>query len=134
MSHQSVSTEAVRAWFEAFNDDPDAFQEILHPDIEWFPFEDNYTPSRGIDGAMRVRRHWLDSWSDQTVELEDLVADDDNVVVTAHVTARGRGSGVEVDVRLHFHFALRDGRVVHIYEHVDRAEALGAAGLSEELP
>jgi ketosteroid isomerase-like protein len=131
MSQENVSISTVQAWFEAFNDDALAFRETLHPEILWFPFEDNHSPSRGIDGAMRIRRHWLDSWSDQVVELEGLVGDGDNVVVTAHITTRGRGSGVEVDTRLHFHFGLRDGKVVHIYEHLDRAEALKAAGLSE---
>jgi ketosteroid isomerase-like protein len=132
MPEEDVRTNTVQAWFEAFTDDPDAFRETLHPQVEWFPFEDNHSPSLGIDGAMSIRRHWLESWSDQEVELEDVFARGDNVVVTAHVTARGRGSGVQVDVRLHFHFRLRDGKVAHIYEHVDRAEALEAAGLSEQ--
>jgi ketosteroid isomerase-like protein len=131
MSQRSVATETVQAWFGAFMDDADAFLDTLHPDVVWFPFEDNHSPSRGIDGAMRIRRHWLDSWSDQVVELDDIVTGGDDVVVTAHVSARGRGSGVPVDVRLHFHFRMRDGKVVHIYEHLDRIEALEAAGLSE---
>jgi ketosteroid isomerase-like protein len=80
---------------------------------------------------MRIRSHWLESWEDQEIDLEQFVSQGGNVVVTCHVTARGRGSGIEVDTRLHFHFRLRDGKVVHIYEHLDRAEALEAAGLSE---
>jgi ketosteroid isomerase-like protein len=131
MSQETATIESIQAWFEAFNDDPDGFRDLLHSDIEWFPFEDNHSPSRGIDGAMAIRRHWLDSWTDQVVELEGLVAGGDDVVVTAHVSARGRGSGVPVDTRLHFHFQLREGKVVHIYEYLDRAEALEAAGLSE---
>ena len=131
MSQENVRTETVKTWFETFTDDPDAFRDTLHPEIEWFPFEDNHSPSRGIDGAMRVRSHWLESWEDQDIDLEQFVAQGGNVVVTCHVTARGRGSGIEVDTRLHFHFRLRDGKVVHIYEHLDRAEALEAAGLSE---
>jgi ketosteroid isomerase-like protein len=131
MSQENVSLSEVQAWFEAFNDDEHAFRDTLHPDIVWFPFEDNHSPSRGIDGAMRIRRHWLESWSDQVVELEGPAVGGDDVVVTAHITARGRSSGVEVDTRIHFHFGLRDGKVAHIYEHLDRAEALEAAGLSE---
>jgi len=131
MSRENVTAEVVRAWFEAFMDDADAFRNVLHRDIEWFPFEDNHSPSRGVEGGMAIRRHWLDSWSDQVVELEGFVAGGNDVVVTAHLSARGRGSGVPVDVRLHFHFRVRDGKVVYIYEHLDRAEALEAAGLSE---
>ena len=131
MSQENVSISRVQAWFEAFNERRVRLSGHFASRDLWFPFEDNHSPSRGIDGAMRIRRHWLDSWSDQEVELEGLVGDGDNVVVTAHITTRGRGSGVEVDTRLHFHFGLRDGKVVHIYEHLNRAEALEAAGLSE---
>ncbi len=131
MSQENVRTDTVQAWFDAFADDPDAFRDSLHPEIEWFPFEDNHSPSYGIDGAMRIRSHWLESWEDQDVDLENFVAQGSNVVVTAHVTARGRGSGVEVDVRLHFHFRLRGDKIAYIYEHTARAEALEAAGFSE---
>jgi ketosteroid isomerase-like protein len=131
MSQEKVRTETVQTWFEAFTDDPDAFRHTLHPEIEWFPFEDNRSATHGVDGAMRIRAHWLESWEDQDVDLEDIVVERDNVVVTAHVTARGRGSGVEVDARLHFHFKLRDDKVVYIYEHLDKGKALEAAGLSE---
>jgi ketosteroid isomerase-like protein len=132
MSQQNLSIGTVQAWFEAFTDDTNAFRDTLHPDIEWFPFEDNHSPSFGTDAAMRIRQHWLDSWQEQVVDLQGIAVRGDNVVVTAHITARGKGSGVEVDTRLHFHFGLRDGRIVHIYEHLDRAEALEAAGLSEQ--
>jgi ketosteroid isomerase-like protein len=131
MSQENARTETVQTWFATFPDDPDRFRETLHPDVEWFPFEDNHSPSYGIDGAMRIRGHWLESWDGQAIELERFVAEGENIVVTAHVTARGRGSGVEVDTRLHFHFGLRDDKIVHIYEHLSRAEALEAAGLSE---
>jgi ketosteroid isomerase-like protein len=130
MRRENVETATVQLWFAAFPVDADAFRETLHPDVEWFPFEDNHSPSHGVDGAMRVRSHWLESWEDQDIELEDFTAQDGNVVVTCHVTARGRGSGVEVDTRLHFHFRLRDDKIVHIYEHLDRAEALEAAGIT----
>src|SRR4051794_6211490 len=130
MRRENVETATVQLWFASFPVDADAFRETLHPDVKWFPFEDNHSPSQGIDGAMRVRSHWLESWEDQDIELEDFTAQDGNVVVTCHVTARGRGSGVEVDTRLHFHFRLRDDKIVHIYEHLDRAEALEAAGIT----
>jgi ketosteroid isomerase-like protein len=52
-------------------------------------------------------------------------------VFLAHVTARGKASGVEVDLRLHYQFKVRDDKVVYLFEHEDRAEALEAAGLSE---
>ena len=45
--------------------------------------------------------------------------------------AQGKASGVQVDVRLYFHFKVRDDKIVYIYEHQDRTEALEAVGLRE---
>jgi hypothetical protein len=42
-----------------------------------------------------------------------------------------QGSGVEADVRFFAQFKVREGKVVYIYDHDDRAEALQAAGLRE---
>ena len=126
-----MSTHVVRKWISAFQDDTEAFRETLHPNIEWCPFEDNHTPSYGVEGAMRIREERLDSWDTMRSEVEEFVESGDDVVVSLHVIGRGKTSGAEVDVRLYVQFKLRDGRVVYIYEHVDRAQALEAAGLRE---
>jgi ketosteroid isomerase-like protein len=129
MSRENV--ELVRRWFWAFGDDIDAFRDTLHPEIEWRPFEDNHTPSYGVDGAMRIRNNWIESWDEHRVDLEELTEEGDSVVATAHVMARGKASGVEVDVRLYMQFRLREGKVVYLFEHENRADALEAVGLQE---
>jgi len=121
----------VRRWFWAFENDTDAFRGTLHPEIEWRPFEDNHTPSYGVEGAMRIRNHWLDTWDEHRVDLEELIDEGDNVVASAHVRARGKASGIEVDVCLYMRFRVRDDKVVYVFEHEDRAEALEALGLRE---
>jgi ketosteroid isomerase-like protein len=125
------NAEVAQRWIGAFASDADAFLNTLHPEIEWFPFEDNHTPSYGIDGAMRIRNHWLDAWDDMQANVEGVADHGESVVVSLHVTGRGKGSGVEVDVRLHLHFKVRDDRVVYVFEYEDKAAALEAAGLSE---
>jgi ketosteroid isomerase-like protein len=95
----------------------------------WFPFEDNHTPSHGVEGAIRIRNHWLDSWDEMQAEVEEVVGDSESVIATVHIVALGKASGVQVDVRLYFHFKVRDDKIVYIYEHQDRAEALEAVGL-----
>jgi ketosteroid isomerase-like protein len=90
----------VERWIWAFENDADAFRDILHPEIVWFPFEDNHTPSHGLEGAVRVRTQWFDSWDQMRGELEETVEGTDGVVASMHVTGRGKASGVEVDVRL----------------------------------
>ena len=133
MSQENVEvrSEAVRRWIWAFENDTDIFRSSLHPEIEWFPIEEDHTPTYGVEGAMRLRNEWLDTWDEHRVDLEDVIEEGENVVVLARVTARGKASGVEVDLRVHYQFKVRDDKVVYLYEHEDRQEALEAAGLSE---
>jgi ketosteroid isomerase-like protein len=126
-----VRNDAVRRFFSAFEGDDEAFRDTLHPEIEWYPIEENRTPTRGVDAAMWNRNEWLDTWDEHLFELEEVVEEGDRVVVLVHIKARGKGSGVETDVRFFAQFKVRDGKVAYIYDHEDRAEALEAAGLSE---
>jgi ketosteroid isomerase-like protein len=125
MSQENV--ELVRTWLESFTDDADAFRDTLHPDLKWFPFEENHTPSYGIDGGMQIRSRWLDAWDEMEAELEGIVDEGDSVVASIRIRGRGKASGAAVDVRLHMLFRVRDGKVVHLYEHTDKAAALKAA-------
>ena len=125
-----IRNEAVRRWFRAFEEDAEAFRETLHPDLEWFPFEENRTPAYGIEGAMRNRNEWLEIWDEHKFDLEEVVEDGDHVVVLVHITARGRSSGIDVEFRFYAQFTVRDGKVLRIYDHEDRTSALQAAGLS----
>ena len=133
MSEENVEVrnEAVRRFFGAFEDEDDAFRAALHPEIEWYPIEENRTPTRGIDAALWNRNQWLDTWDEHQLDVEEVIEDGNDVVARVHITARGQGSGVETDVRFFAQIKVRDGKVVYIYDHEDRAEALEAAGLSE---
>lgn len=129
MSQENV--EIVRRWAWAAFNDQDVFAELTDPAIEWAPFEENHTVYHGLDGARQILAGWLGSWSDHDLEIEELVdAGEQGVVATAHLTARGSESGVDVDVRLYVRFRFRDGRVVYVFEHTDRDEALKAVGLA----
>jgi ketosteroid isomerase-like protein len=132
MSHENVKVrnEAVRRFIWAFENDTDSFRSTLHPEIEWFPVEENRTRICGIEAAMRSRNGWLGAWDEHRLEVEEVVEDGDNVVALVHITARGTGSGVEVDARYYAQFKVRDGKVIYLFDHEDRAAALEAAGLS----
>jgi ketosteroid isomerase-like protein len=129
MSQENV--EVARRWMGTFADDPERFASTLHPELQWFPFEDNHAPSYGIDGGMRIRNHWMDAWDEMRIDVEGMAASGENVVASVHAMGRGRVSGVEVDVRLHLHFKVQDGKIIYIFEHEDKAAALRAAGLSD---
>jgi hypothetical protein len=46
--------DLIRRWFWAFENDASAFEEVLHPDIEWFPIDENYGRLHGIEAAFGI--------------------------------------------------------------------------------
>jgi ketosteroid isomerase-like protein len=124
-----IHNAAVRRFFEAFEGEDKAFRAALHPEIEWYPIEENRTPTRGIDAALWNRNQWLETWDEHQLDVEEVIEDGDSVVALVHIQARGKASGVEVDVRFYAQMKVRDGKIVYIYDHEDRNAALEAAGL-----
>jgi ketosteroid isomerase-like protein len=133
MSQENVEirNEAVRRFVAAFEDDDDSFRDTLHPEIEWYPIEENRTPTRGVNAALWNRNSWLDTRDEYRQDVEEVIEDGASVVALIHIQARGKASGVEVDVRFYAQIKVRDGKIVYIYDHEDREAALEAAGLSE---
>jgi ketosteroid isomerase-like protein len=130
MSQKNV--EIVGRWMWAFDNDTDAFREVLHPEIEWMPLEDNNTPARGVDGAMRIRNGWLDTWDEHDADVHEILdRGGEHVFGAATVIGRGKASGVGVEMHIYAHFKVRDGKVVYIYEYPDRATAAKALRLEE---
>src|SRR5438046_1505630 len=128
MSQENV--EIVRRWVWAFDNDTDAFRELLHPEIEWMPIEDNNTPAYGLDHAMSIRNGWLDAWDEHNADVHEMLdGGGEDVMGAATLIGRGKVSGVGVDLHIYVHFKVRDGKVVYIYEYQDRSAALKAVGL-----
>jgi hypothetical protein len=84
-----VRNPVVQAFFAAFDTDARAFRETLDPAVEWFPIEENRTPTRGIEAAMANRNAWLETWDEHRLELEEVVEQGDDVVALVHISARG---------------------------------------------
>jgi ketosteroid isomerase-like protein len=135
MSQQNV--EIVRRMSAAFRNGAFAASfEPVHPDIE---MDATQAPVPGANRVYTGReevagfwREWLEAWGAQTYE-EELIDAGDKVVmwVPAH-ELRGRGSGVEVGMPAYaWVMTMRDGKIVRATLHLDKAEALEAAGLSE---
>ena len=124
-----VRNPAVRRFLAAFETDTEAFRDTLHPEIEWYPIEEDRTRTYGIDAAVRNRDEWLETWEEHRFDLEEAIEDGDDVVRCLRITARGKSGGVEVDVRFYPQMRLRDGKIAYIYDHEDRDATLEAAGL-----
>jgi predicted phosphodiesterase/ketosteroid isomerase-like protein len=126
-----VQNSVIRRWAWAFENDASAFEAVLHPDIEWFPIDENFRRLHGIEAALRNRNEWLDPWEEHRLDVEEVAAEGDSVVLAIHITARGKASGAEADLRFYAHVKLRDDKVAYIHDYKDRAAALRAAGLQE---
>ena len=133
MSEPKVRVEnpLIRRWLWAFENDASAFEAVLHPDIEWFPIDENFGRLHGVEAALRNRNEWLDAWEEHRLDVEEVAAEGGSVVLDIHITARGKSSGAATDLRFYAHFKLRDDKVVYICDYADRAAALRAAGLQE---
>ena|SRR2546421_6843856 len=124
-----ANVEIVRRWLWAFENDADVFRNALHPDIEWFPIEENQRRLYGVEAAMRNRNEWLDTWDEHGFDLEEVIEGGDGIVALIHITATGKASAVETDVRFYAHIKMKDHQIVYIFDHRDRTTALKAVGL-----
>ena len=123
---RTVSALAAGDWQDVF--------ETWDPQIEWH-FERDAVISglrQGRDEVRAALSSFMTEWEDFAVEIEDLIAaDDERVVMLVHLTGRGRGSGVPLDFREANIFTVRGGRIVNVEEYFDRKHAFQAVELRE---
>ena len=121
------SQEIVRRAFEAWDrGDDEAAARDFAPDVEIDASERVLNPAvyQGHDGARRFREEIAETWDDFHVEIEEMRAAGDQVVVLVHSRGQGRGSGVAVDARAAWLVTVVAGRVARLRLYRDRAEAL----------
>ncbi len=140
MSQENV--ELVRATLEAIGSDTetdDWLDEFCDPEIEWHDVP-GY-PTAGVhSGRDAVRRHaaeFEDAWADWGIEIEDIRAAEDRVVARIRYRGVGKQSGAPItggvkNPATGAVFELRAGRILRVLQFVTHAEALEAAGLSEQ--
>jgi ketosteroid isomerase-like protein len=137
MTQENV--ELLHRTFSAYNaafltGDTTAFLNCADPEVEW------HTATEVLDPIYRGReglRHWMteffESWDALRVEPEEFLhAGPDRMLVALRLKGRGKGSGVDTDMLLYELMTIRDGRLVQRLSFRNRAEALEAAGLSEQ--
>jgi ketosteroid isomerase-like protein len=135
MSQENV--EIVRRVVDAIRDRRwEEATRQLGPDIELHGTAGGLTEGSVWRGPKQIRDFFeqdAEAWDERRLEAEQFVDADagDCVVVLLHEFRRGKGSGVETETDTAMVYAVRDGRVVRIQGHMDRGEALEAAGLRE---
>ncbi|HEV2874891.1 MAG TPA: nuclear transport factor 2 family protein [Thermoleophilaceae bacterium] len=128
---QPGTVDVVREIIDALNrGDVDEMLARMDPDFEWTPLEDSLV-SRNYRGHEHVRRYvedWLSTFDNLRLELGDLSAVGDHVVVDVRGHGRGRASGVELHNRFCQVWTLRRGRAVRMVEYATRDQGLAALG------
>jgi ketosteroid isomerase-like protein len=135
MSQENV--EIARAAFEAWN--AGELQDVLshfHPELVYHPRADEPDPSPhvGRDAYERLVYGFVDSFSEVTFEVLELIDAGDHVIASTvlHAVLRGQGScSAGVSETYVFVYKLRDGLVVEGWEYRTKQEALEAGGLAE---
>ena len=136
MSQENV--EIVRTAYAAMSArDFDALTKVT--DSEWvFDFSRAIGPQKGVyRGHEEIAQ--FGAATEEAFErfelspIEFLVGSASQIVVRHHLSAKGRGSGLELDrvPDATLLWELRDGKVIKTTLYNSRAEALGAAGLSQ---
>jgi ketosteroid isomerase-like protein len=137
MSQENV--EIVRRAFEAWNAQSlEAVFADFHPELVYHPRADEPDPSPhvGRDAYERLAYGFVDSFSEVTFEVLELIDAGDHVIASTvlHAVLHGQesASGAGVTDTYVFVYKLRDGLVVEVWEYRTKEEALEAVGLSEQ--
>jgi ketosteroid isomerase-like protein len=110
--------------------------EIFDPEVETVWAEempDATRTARGLSGVETGIRNWLAPWDECRWIADKFIPVEDGVVLV-FFTARGRGKGSTVEVEAHWAhlWTFREGKATRLEGFVDPAQALEAAGLSEQ--
>jgi ketosteroid isomerase-like protein len=128
----SENVALIREFTEAFNRrDVDHMISRLDPEVELheWPTAPGAGSYRGHEGVRRAFDSWFEVWAWMQIEIVDIVAVEDRVMVTLHQRAKGKGSEVEVEIGSFNVYTVREGKVVRIELYIEREPALAAAGL-----
>ena len=133
MSQEDV--EVIRSLTERINaGDMEGVLELIHPDLELFPPEDEPEAKavyRGREGYREYSSYWTDNFDQWQTEIDEYIDAGEYVVVVGRVYARGRASGARVEDSAAWVWRPRDLMAIECREYGTREEALEAAGLQE---
>ncbi len=130
-----IARRACEAAWRRPKPDFDKLNALAHPDHEMFTVQ-SLVEGGGYRGAQGFRE-WLVSWGEMFGEEwessveEARAVDDERVLVTSRIKARGSGGGVPVEQRFWVVMTVRSRKVTRSEVYTDRNQALEAAGLQQ---
>jgi ketosteroid isomerase-like protein len=87
----------------------------------------------GLEGARRFWLDWFEPWATYRSTVDDVIDAGERVVVLLRDRGRRRDMDAEVELIGAAIWTIKDGKVARIEHHSDRARALQAAGLPEDI-
>jgi ketosteroid isomerase-like protein len=112
--------------------------EFYDPEIEWDASRnaainpDIAGVYHGHEGVRRYWRNWLEAWSDLDFDVDDVVANGDEVAALIRNQRQwGRHSGIVTEMPPYgIVFTVKDGKVTRWRSYMNQEEALEAAGIA----
>jgi ketosteroid isomerase-like protein len=119
-----------RRGYEAFaRRDADALAELCTPDVEWAPALTLGVRGGAYRGPEGIHRYMADlrgAWTDFELELRDLGARDNRVLVLYRLRARGAQSGETIDQDAGLGYVVRGGLIASARVFLYAADAVAA--------
>jgi ketosteroid isomerase-like protein len=134
MSQENV--EIADKLIQLFNArDLEGVLKLSDPGVEHRPALEGSVEGTGVfhghDGVRRWWRQLEETWSEWSVEIDEIRDLGPRLVVLGVVRFRGTLSGTCLESPLASVMTLRGGKLVRKYDYFDRGEALEAVALSE---
>jgi ketosteroid isomerase-like protein len=115
--------------------DLDATLGLIAGDARWEPSGKFIGSGQTYEGHEGVQRFWAvfrEPWLDISLEpIEFTTVDDSRVLTRTRFRGTGRASGIVTETELFVVWTVESGKVTRYQSFGERADALGAAGLSE---
>jgi ketosteroid isomerase-like protein len=109
------------------------FETFCHPEVTlrtsgMFPESGEY---HGFDGLRRFTQNQAEAFEQMSVEPIEFIDAGEHVVVPIRFGGTTRHTGISASFSVTHVWTVRDGKAARIEFFADRAEALGAVGVSE---
>jgi ketosteroid isomerase-like protein len=91
------------------------------------------TEYRGLEGFLEGWADWMDPWASFQVRVEEFLDAGDCVVVLVTLTGQTEHDGVRIEQPAAAVLTVKDGLIRRVEFHLDRREALAAAGLDHDV-
>ena len=113
------------------------FGELTEVDFETAMVGPGYTSGRrieytGLDGFTEAWRDWTSPFESYEIVVEEMIDAGDQVVSMVVLSGRTRTGGAEIAAPAAAVWTVVEGRMRKVEFHIDRNEALRAAGLEPE--